>query len=228
MPDDGVSGGLARPPLPLRSSSSAPRAPAGRAASTSTRRRRGSRYLGRRGLARAERGAASASARAAREPARRHGRIRLVSSGTRSQLRNRQDVTERLREVVAQALVVPKARPGHRARPRRRGSRTSGGGRPRNEIGGRRGGTNDARPLLGRAFDFKPGYARTRPLAYPFGVETMDPRPPRLLSSEAPRVVDSDVPSGPDCPSKPLVDYTFLFNDTERYAAALLRSRLRY
>jgi ribosome-associated protein len=38
------------------------------------------------------------------------GRIRLVSSGTRSQLRNRQDVTERLREVVAQALVVPKAR----------------------------------------------------------------------------------------------------------------------
>ena len=38
------------------------------------------------------------------------GRIRLVSSSTRSQLRNRADVTERLREVVAQALVVPKAR----------------------------------------------------------------------------------------------------------------------
>ena len=38
------------------------------------------------------------------------GRIRLVSSGTRSQLRNRQDVTERLREVLAQALVVPKVR----------------------------------------------------------------------------------------------------------------------
>ena len=38
------------------------------------------------------------------------GRIRLVSSGTRSQLRNRQDVTERLREVVAKALVVPKTR----------------------------------------------------------------------------------------------------------------------
>jgi ribosome-associated protein len=38
------------------------------------------------------------------------GRLRLVSSGTRSQLRNREDVTERLREVVAQALVVPKAR----------------------------------------------------------------------------------------------------------------------
>ena len=38
------------------------------------------------------------------------GHIRLVSSSTRSQLRNREDVTERLREVVAQALVVPKAR----------------------------------------------------------------------------------------------------------------------
>jgi ribosome-associated protein len=33
-----------------------------------------------------------------------------VSSSTRSQLRNREDVTERLREVVAQALVVPKTR----------------------------------------------------------------------------------------------------------------------
>jgi ribosome-associated protein len=38
------------------------------------------------------------------------GRLRLVSSTSRSQLRNREDVTERLREVVAQALVVPKAR----------------------------------------------------------------------------------------------------------------------
>lgn len=38
------------------------------------------------------------------------GRIRLVSSSTRSQLRNREDVTERLREVLAQALVVPKVR----------------------------------------------------------------------------------------------------------------------
>ena len=38
------------------------------------------------------------------------GRLRLVSSGTRSQLRNREDVTERLREVVAQAIVVPKTR----------------------------------------------------------------------------------------------------------------------
>ena len=38
------------------------------------------------------------------------GRLRLVSSSTRSQLRNREDATERLREVVAQALVVPKPR----------------------------------------------------------------------------------------------------------------------
>jgi ribosome-associated protein len=38
------------------------------------------------------------------------GRLRLVSSSTRSQLRNREDVTERLREVVALALVVPKTR----------------------------------------------------------------------------------------------------------------------
>jgi ribosome-associated protein len=38
------------------------------------------------------------------------GRLRLVSSGSRSQLRNREDVTERLREVVARALVVPKRR----------------------------------------------------------------------------------------------------------------------
>jgi ribosome-associated protein len=45
------------------------------------------------------------------------GRLRLVSSGTRSQLRNREDVTERLREVVAQALVVPK--PRKRTRPSR-------------------------------------------------------------------------------------------------------------
>ena len=38
------------------------------------------------------------------------GRLRLVSSGSRSQLRNREDVTERLCEVVARALVVPKRR----------------------------------------------------------------------------------------------------------------------
>jgi ribosome-associated protein len=38
------------------------------------------------------------------------GRLRLVSSGSRSQLRNREDVTERLREVVAAALAVRKKR----------------------------------------------------------------------------------------------------------------------
>jgi len=45
------------------------------------------------------------------------GRLRLVSSGTRSQLRNREDVTERLREVVARALEVP--RPRRRTKPTR-------------------------------------------------------------------------------------------------------------
>jgi ribosome-associated protein len=38
------------------------------------------------------------------------GRLRLVSSGSRSQLRNLEDVTERLRDVVAAALAVPKKR----------------------------------------------------------------------------------------------------------------------
>ena len=45
------------------------------------------------------------------------GRLRLVSSSSRSQLRNREEVTERLRELVAQALVVPKTR--KRTRPSR-------------------------------------------------------------------------------------------------------------
>ena len=45
------------------------------------------------------------------------GRLRLVSSGSRSQLRNREEVTERLREIVARALVVPK--PRKRTRPSR-------------------------------------------------------------------------------------------------------------
>jgi ribosome-associated protein len=45
------------------------------------------------------------------------GRLRLVSSGSRSQLRNREEVTERLRELVAAALRVPKAR--KRTRPSR-------------------------------------------------------------------------------------------------------------
>ena len=38
------------------------------------------------------------------------GRLRLVSSGSRSQLRNREEVTKRLREIVADALRVPKKR----------------------------------------------------------------------------------------------------------------------
>src|SRR5688572_24543716 len=38
------------------------------------------------------------------------GRLRLVSSGSRSQLRNREDVTERLQEVVAAALALRKKR----------------------------------------------------------------------------------------------------------------------
>lgn len=38
------------------------------------------------------------------------GRLRLVSSATRSQLRNREEVTERFRDIVARALVVPKPR----------------------------------------------------------------------------------------------------------------------
>jgi ribosome-associated protein len=38
------------------------------------------------------------------------GGLRLVSSSTRSQLRNREDVTARLREVVAAALAVRKKR----------------------------------------------------------------------------------------------------------------------
>lgn len=45
------------------------------------------------------------------------GRLRLVSSGSRSQLRNREEVTERLRDLVAAALRVPKSR--KRTRPSR-------------------------------------------------------------------------------------------------------------
>lgn len=43
------------------------------------------------------------------------GRIRLVSGGSRSQLRNREAVTERLRTLIADALVPP--RPRKRTRP---------------------------------------------------------------------------------------------------------------
>jgi ribosome-associated protein len=38
------------------------------------------------------------------------GRLRLVSSGTRSQLRNKEAATERLRILVAEALIPPKKR----------------------------------------------------------------------------------------------------------------------
>jgi ribosome-associated protein len=38
------------------------------------------------------------------------GWLRVVSSGTRSQLRNREEATERLAELVAAALAVPKRR----------------------------------------------------------------------------------------------------------------------
>jgi ribosome-associated protein len=43
------------------------------------------------------------------------GRLRLVSSASRSQLQNREGVTARLRDVVAHALAVPK--PRKRTRP---------------------------------------------------------------------------------------------------------------
>ena len=38
------------------------------------------------------------------------GRLRVVSSGTRSQLRNREDATERLRAIVADGLSIRKKR----------------------------------------------------------------------------------------------------------------------
>lgn len=38
------------------------------------------------------------------------GRLRVVASSSRSQLRNRETATERLRELVARALEVPKVR----------------------------------------------------------------------------------------------------------------------
>jgi ribosome-associated protein len=45
------------------------------------------------------------------------GRLRLVSSASRSQLRNREEVTERLVRIVADALRIPK--PRKRTRPGR-------------------------------------------------------------------------------------------------------------
>ena len=38
------------------------------------------------------------------------GRLRLVSSGSRSQLQNKEEVTERFRAILARALLVPKVR----------------------------------------------------------------------------------------------------------------------
>ena len=45
------------------------------------------------------------------------GRLRIVASESRSQLRNRQAATDRLREIVAAALVI--AKPRKRTRPSR-------------------------------------------------------------------------------------------------------------
>lgn len=51
------------------------------------------------------------------------GQLRLVSTGSRSQLQNRKDVTERFRDLLARAMVVPRARkktrPTRAARERR-------------------------------------------------------------------------------------------------------------
>ena len=51
------------------------------------------------------------------------GWIRLVSTGSRSQLQNRKEVTERLRAILAQAATVPKkrkkTRPSRAAKERR-------------------------------------------------------------------------------------------------------------
>jgi ribosome-associated protein len=47
----------------------------------------------------------------------KEGRLRLVSGGTRSQLQNRMDVTERLARVVAEGLHIP--RPRKRTKPSR-------------------------------------------------------------------------------------------------------------
>jgi ribosome-associated protein len=51
------------------------------------------------------------------------GRLRLVSSGSRSQLRNKEDVTERLRTVVAAALAVRKKRKATKPSPAAKAAR---------------------------------------------------------------------------------------------------------
>lgn len=54
------------------------------------------------------------------------GRLRLVSSGSRSQLRNREEVTKRFRSLVAKALVVPKRRKPTRPTPAAKAARLQG------------------------------------------------------------------------------------------------------
>ena len=50
------------------------------------------------------------------------GQLRLVSSGTRSQLRNKEDVTDRLRSTVAAALRSPEKKKAHQAQSSGQGS----------------------------------------------------------------------------------------------------------
>jgi len=66
------------------------------------------------------------------------GRLRLVSSGSRSQAQNKDEVTERFAALVAQALVVPK--PRRRTRPTRASKeKRLQGKRQRGEIKRQRG-----------------------------------------------------------------------------------------
>ena len=88
-----------------------PRAPAGPAVSTSTPRPPGSRSGGT--FARPPALTEEQRARLLARLSSRldsEGRLRLVASESRSQLRNREDATERLRDLVASALAVRKPR----------------------------------------------------------------------------------------------------------------------
>ena len=58
------------------------------------------------------------------------GRLRMVSSGTRSQLRNREDATERLRSVVAAARVTLRIGPAEATRLVIRASLVKAAGKP--------------------------------------------------------------------------------------------------
>lgn len=70
-----------------------------------------------------------------------HGTLLLTSQKTRDQSRNLEDARERLREMVAQALVVPKARratkPSRRAKQRRLDDKKAVSARKRDRTGGR-------------------------------------------------------------------------------------------